>query len=158
MVPEVAGSDPVDRPIWLLFCADGLRIGAAALYSAAMTDARDTGLTLNPKYDRDGLITAVVTDDASGEVLMVAHMNAQALALTVETGLAHFWSRSRQALWKKGETSGHMLEVRDIRIDCDQDAVWVKAIPAGPTCHTGARSCFFRRIGPDGLSSADAAD
>ncbi len=158
MVPEVAGSDPVDRPIWLLFCADGLRIGAAALYSAAMTDARDTGLTLNPKYDRDGLITAVVTDDASGEVLMVAHMNAQALALTVETGLAHFWSRSRQTLWKKGETSGHMLQVRDIRIDCDQDAVWVKAVPAGPTCHTGARSCFFRRIGPDGLSSADAAD
>ncbi len=158
MVPEVAGSDPVDRPIWLLFCADGLRIGAAALYSAAMTDARDTGLTLNPKYDRDGLITAVVTDDASGEVLMVAHMNAQALALTVETGLAHFWSRSRQALWKKGETSGHMLQVRDIRIDCDQDAVWVKAVPAGPTCHTGARSCFFRRIGPDGLSSVDAAD
>ncbi len=157
MVPEVAGSDPVDRPIWLLFCADGLRIGAAALYSAAMTDARDTGLTLNPKYDRDGLITAVVTDDASGEVLMVAHMNAQALALTVETGLAHFWSRSRQALWKKGETSGHMLQVRDIRIDCDQDAVWVKAVPAGPTCHTGARSCFFRRIGPDGLSSVDAA-
>ena len=157
MVPEVAGSDPVDRPIWLLFCADGLRIGAAALYSAAMTDARDTGLTLNPKYDRDGLITAVVTDDASGEVLMVAHMNAQALALTVDTGLAHFWSRSRQALWKKGETSGHMLQVRDIRIDCDQDAVWVKAIPAGPTCHTGARSCFFRRIGPDGLSSVDAA-
>jgi phosphoribosyl-AMP cyclohydrolase len=157
VVPEVAGSDPVDRPIWLLFCADGLRIGAAALYSAAMTDARDTGLTLNPKYDRDGLITAVVTDDASGEVLMVAHMNAQALALTVETGLAHFWSRSRQALWKKGETSGHMLQVRDIRIDCDQDAVWVKAVPAGPTCHTGARSCFFRRIGPDGLSSVDAA-
>jgi len=123
-----------------------------------MTDARDTGLTLNPKYDRDGLITAVVTDDASGEVLMVAHMNAQALALTVDTGLAHFWSRSRQALWKKGETSGHMLQVRDIRIDCDQDAVWVKAVPAGPTCHTGARSCFFRRIGPDGLSSVDAAD
>ena len=123
-----------------------------------MTDARDTGLTLNPKYDRDGLITAVVTDDASREVLMVAHMNAQALALTVETGLAHFWSRSRQTLWKKGETSGHMLQVRDIRSDCDQDAVWVKAVPAGPTCHTGARSCFFRRIGPDGLSSADAAD
>ena len=122
-----------------------------------MTDARDTGLTLNPKYDRDGLITAVVTDDASGEVLMVAHMNAQALALTVDTGLAHFWSRSRQALWKKGETSGHMLQVRDIRIDCDQDAVWVKAVPAGPTCHTGARFCFFRRIGPDGLSSVDAA-
>ena len=86
---------------------------------------------------------------------MVAHMNAQALALTVETGLAHFWSRSRQSLWKKGESSGHMLVVRDIRIDCDQDAVWVLAEPAGPTCHTGARSCFFRRIGPDGLSAVD---
>ncbi|SEJ65069.1 phosphoribosyl-AMP cyclohydrolase [Sphingobium sp. AP50] len=127
-------------------------------YSARMDDARDKGLTLNPKYDRDGLITAVVTDHASGDVLMVAHMNAQALRLTVDTGLAHFWSRSRQSLWKKGETSGHMLEVRDLRIDCDQDAVWVKAVPAGPTCHTGARSCFFRRIGAEGLSSVDAAD
>jgi phosphoribosyl-AMP cyclohydrolase len=123
-----------------------------------MTDARDTGLTLNPKYDAHGLITAVVTDVASGDVLMVAHMNAQALALTVETGLAHFWSRSRQSLWKKGETSGHMLEVRDVRIDCDQDAVWVKAVPAGPTCHTGARSCFYRRVGADGLMAVDAAD
>ncbi|MEA3388537.1 MAG: phosphoribosyl-AMP cyclohydrolase [Pseudomonadota bacterium] len=123
-----------------------------------MDDARDKGLALNPKYDGDGLITAVVTDDQSGDVLMVAHMNAQALGLTIETGLAHFWSRSRQALWKKGETSGHMLEVRDLRIDCDQDAVWIKAVPAGPTCHTGARSCFFRRIGQDGLSSVDAAD
>ena len=122
-----------------------------------MTDARDQGLTLNPKFDRDGLITAVVTDDASGELLMVAHMNAQALQLTIDTGLAHFWSRSRQALWKKGETSGHMLQVRDIRIDCDQDAVWVKAVPAGPTCHTAARSCFFRRVGPEGLSRVDAA-
>ncbi|KAA9016559.1 MULTISPECIES: phosphoribosyl-AMP cyclohydrolase [Sphingobium] len=122
-----------------------------------MTDARDTGLTLNPKYDDNGLITAVVTDAAGGDLLMVAHMNAQALALTIETGLAHFWSRSRQSLWKKGETSGHMLEVRDIRIDCDQDAVWVKAVPAGPTCHTGARSCFFRRVGPDGLTPVDAA-
>ena len=123
-----------------------------------MDDARDKGLTLNPKYDRDGLITAVVTDAGSGEVLMVAHMNAEALALTVETGLAHFWSRSRQSLWKKGETSGHMLEVRDIRIDCDQDAVWVKAVPAGPTCHTGARSCFFRHVGPEGLTAVDPVE
>lgn len=120
-----------------------------------MTDARDRGLTLNPKYDDNGLITAVVTDVYSGDVLMVAHMNAQALSLTVETGFAHFWSRSRQSLWKKGESSGHMLAVRDIRIDCDQDAVWVKAVPAGPTCHTGAQSCFFRRVGPDGLSAVD---
>ncbi|WP_298395932.1 phosphoribosyl-AMP cyclohydrolase [Sphingobium sp.] len=123
-----------------------------------MDDMRDKGLTLNPKFDRDGLITAVVTDHVSGDVLMVAHMNAQALDLTIETGLAHFWSRSRQSLWKKGETSGHMLQVRDLRIDCDQDAVWVKAVPAGPTCHTGARSCFFRRVGSEGLSSVDAAD
>ncbi|WP_022682618.1 phosphoribosyl-AMP cyclohydrolase [Sphingobium bisphenolivorans] len=123
-----------------------------------MDEARDKGLTLNPKYDRDGLITAVVTNVDSGEVLMVAHMNAQALGLTIDTGFAHFWSRSRQSLWKKGESSGHMLEVRDIRIDCDQDAVWVKAVPAGPTCHTGARSCFFRRVGPDGLTLVDAAD
>lgn len=126
--------------------------------AASMDEARDKGLTLNPKYDRDGLITAVVTDVNSGELLMVAHMNAEALKLTVDTGLAHFWSRSRQSLWKKGETSGHMLQVRDIRIDCDQDAVWVKAVPAGPTCHTGARSCFFRRIGPEGLTPVDAAD
>ncbi len=123
-----------------------------------MDEARDRGLTLNPKYDDNGLITAVVTDAAGGDVLMVAHMNEEALRLTIETGLAHFWSRSRRALWKKGETSGHMLQVRDIRIDCDQDAVWVKAVPAGPTCHTGARSCFFRRVGPDGLSHVDAAD
>jgi phosphoribosyl-AMP cyclohydrolase len=122
-----------------------------------MDNARDKGLALNPKYDGNGLITAVVTDADQGDVLMVAHMNAQALALTIETGLAHFWSRSRNALWKKGETSGHMLEVRDIRIDCDQDAVWVKAVPAGPTCHTGVRSCFFRRVGPQGLSEVDAA-
>ena len=123
-----------------------------------MDEARDRGLSLNPKYDRDGLITAVVTNADGGEVLMVAHMNAQALKLTVETGLAHFWSRSRQSLWKKGETSGHMLQVRDMRIDCDQDAVWIKATPAGPACHTGARSCFFRRIERDGLSEVDAAD
>lgn len=122
-----------------------------------MDDARDRGLALNPKYDRDGLITAVVTDHASGDLLMVAHMNAQALALTIETGFAHFWSRSRQALWKKGETSGNMLEVRDLLIDCDQDALWVKAVPAGPTCHTGARSCFFRRIEGAALSPADAS-
>lgn len=124
--------------------------------ATVMSDARDTGFTLDPRYDAQGLITAVVTDDGSGEVLMLAHMNAQALQLTVETGLAHFWSRSRQALWKKGETSGNMLEVRDIRIDCDQDAVWIKAVAKGPACHTGARSCFFRRIGPDGLTPVDA--
>lgn len=116
-----------------------------------MTDARETGLALDPRYDAAGLITAVVTDAASGAVLMVAHMNAEALALTRSTGEAHFWSRSRQALWRKGETSGHVLKVRELRIDCDQDALWVIAEPAGPACHTGAASCFYRRVGPDGL-------
>lgn len=121
-----------------------------------MTDNRESGLALNPKYDRDGLLTAVVTDVASGEVLMLAHMNELALQLTRATGFAHFWSRSRQSLWKKGETSGNMLAVEDLRIDCDQDAVWIIARPVGPACHTGARSCFYRRIGADGLERLDA--
>lgn len=109
-------------------------------------DARDTGLTLDPKYDAAGLVTAVATDAATGELLMVAHMNAEALAATLESGEATFWSRSRNRLWKKGETSGHILRVVEVRIDCDQDALWLRVEPAGPACHTGARSCFFRRI------------
>ena len=109
-------------------------------------DARDTGLTLDPKYDTAGLVTAVATDAATGELLMVAHMNAEALAATLESGEATFWSRSRNRLWKKGETSGHVLRVVEVRIDCDQDALWLRVEPAGPACHTGARSCFFRRI------------
>nr|WP_317893517.1 phosphoribosyl-AMP cyclohydrolase [uncultured Sphingomonas sp.] len=109
-------------------------------------DARDTGLTLDPKYDAAGLVTAVATDAATGELLMVAHMNADALAATLASGEATFWSRSRNRLWKKGETSGHVLRVVEVRIDCDQDALWLRVEPAGPACHTGARSCFFRRI------------
>jgi phosphoribosyl-AMP cyclohydrolase len=116
-----------------------------------MTDPRDTTLVLDPKYDASGLITAVATDRATGALLMVAHMNAEALAATVSSGEAHFWSRSRAKLWKKGETSGHVLTVRDIRIDCDQDAVWLLVDPAGPACHTGAPSCFYRRIDGDRL-------
>lgn len=107
---------------------------------------RENGSRLNPKYDSNGLISAVVTDDSSGELLMVAFMNDEALHLTLESGDVHFFSRSRQSLWKKGETSGNVLKLVEIRIDCDQDAVWVKANPAGPTCHTGERSCFYRRI------------
>ena len=109
-------------------------------------DARDTGLTLDPKYDAAGLVTAVATDAATGELLMVAHMNADALAATLASGEATFWSRSRNRLWKKGGTSGHVLRVVEVRIDCDQDALWLRVEPAGPACHTGARSCFFRRI------------
>ncbi len=108
--------------------------------------SRETGIVLDPKYDRDGLVTAVVTHIETGEVLMLAHMNADALSLTLETGVAHFWSRSRSALWKKGETSGNMLAVIETRIDCDQDALWLKCQPAGPACHTGETSCFYRKI------------
>ncbi|MGD9809731.1 MAG: phosphoribosyl-AMP cyclohydrolase [Sphingobium sp.] len=120
-----------------------------------MSDERETGLRLDPKYDANGLITAVVTDVGTGAVLMLAHMNAEALAMTRETGEAHFWSRSRGRLWKKGETSGHVLSVVEMRIDCDQDAVWLVARPAGPACHTGETSCFYRRIGEAGLERID---
>ena len=116
-----------------------------------MDKDHETGTTLNPKYDSNGLITAVVTDAADGVVLMVGHMNAEALAKSRESGTVHFWSRSRQKLWQKGESSGHVLHIVEMLIDCDQDAIWVKARPDGPTCHTGARSCFYRRIGEDGL-------
>ena len=111
-----------------------------------MTDIRETGSALDPKYDAKGLVTAVVTDAESGDVLMVAHMNADALAATMASGEATFWSRSRARLWKKGETSGNILRVVEMRIDCDQDALWIKAAPAGPACHTGETSCFYRRI------------
>lgn len=120
-----------------------------------MPDPRETGLTLDPKYDAAGLVTAVATDATTGEVLMLAHMNAEALAATLASREATFWSRSRAALWKKGETSGHVLKVRDIRIDCDQDAVWLICDPAGPACHTGARGCFYRRVTDDGLEALD---
>lgn len=120
-------------------------------YIHLMPDSRETGLALDPKYDAAGLITAVATDRTTGEILMLAHMNAEALRLTVETRDAHFWSRSRGALWKKGETSGNVLHVTDIRIDCDQDAVWLIVDPVGPACHTGSRSCFYRRIEGDRL-------
>lgn len=98
-----------------------------------------------PTYDERGLVPCIVQDAVTDVVLMLAWMNAEALRLTRETGAVHFWSRSRQALWKKGETSGHTLAVAEIRIDCDLDAVLVRAQPAGPTCHTGATSCFFHR-------------
>lgn len=117
----------------------------------AMDGDRETGLTLDPKYDAAGLVTAVVQDRASGAVLMVAHMDAEALALTRSTGEAHFRSRSRGRIWRKGETSGNVLRVAELQIDCDQDAVLVIADPAGPACHTGRANCFYRRIGADGL-------
>ena len=107
----------------------------------------EEGLTLAPKFDADGLVTCVATDAASGEVLMVAHMNAEALKRTIETGEAHYYSRSRKALWRKGESSGHVQIVREMRIDCDQDAIWLKVEQhGGGACHTGRRSCFYRAV------------
>ena len=98
------------------------------------------------KFDQSGLITAVVQDKQSRDILMVAMMDAQAYTLTLKTGLAHFWSRSRQQLWLKGETSGNVLDVREMWLDCDGDAVLLEVEPRGPACHTGAKSCFFNRV------------
>ena len=112
---------------------------------------RETGSTFLPKFDANGLLSAVAVDAASGEVLMVAFMDAEALAKTRETGLAHFHSRSRGRLWLKGETSGHTLQVAEIRVDCDQDALVLLVRPAGPACHTGATSCFYRKLDGAGL-------
>ena len=120
----------------------------------------EEGGAFTPRFGADGLITAVVTDAGDGALLMVAHMNAQALALTMETGIAHYWSRSRNELWKKGETSGNFQRVEELRTDCDQDAVWLKVSVAGDgaTCHTGRRSCFYRIVETDGLSARLAKD
>jgi phosphoribosyl-AMP cyclohydrolase len=107
----------------------------------------EEGLALTPKFDADGLVTCVVTDAPSGDVLMVAHMNAEALRRTIETGEAWYFSRSRRALWKKGESSGHIQRVLEMRVDCDQDAVWIKVEQHGAgACHTGRRSCFYRAV------------
>ncbi|MDI6026208.1 phosphoribosyl-AMP cyclohydrolase [Corticibacterium sp. UT-5YL-CI-8] len=123
---------------------------AAIAFDKSSTDKKqlEEGTSFTPRFDAGGLVTAVVTDTADGMLLMVAHMNAEALALTLETGIAHYWSRSRNALWKKGETSGNLQTVVEIRTDCDQDAVWLRVQVAGhdATCHTGRRSCFYRKI------------
>ena len=103
-----------------------------------------------PRFDSSGLVTAVAVDRTSGRLLMLAHMNAEAIARTQETGLAHFWSRSRGRLWMKGESSGHVLRVAEIRVDCDQDALELRVDAAGPACHTMAPSCFYRRLTEDG--------
>ncbi len=109
-----------------------------------MSDA-DTEWWREVRFDRDGLIPAVVQERGSGRVLMVACMNRESLALTIKTGFTHFWSRSRRALWKKGETSGHTQRVVALRVDCDGDALLVEVEQEGPACHTGEGSCFFRR-------------
>ena len=115
-----------------------------------MDQNRDTADRFLPRFDAAGLLTAIVVDAATRKLLMVAHMNDVAIERTRATGQAHFWSRSREALWRKGETSGNGLEVVEMRVDCDQDALLLVVRPAGPACHTGRRSCFYRRVENDG--------
>jgi phosphoribosyl-AMP cyclohydrolase len=112
---------------------------------------REEGLSFSPKFDASGLVTCVATDAASGEVLMVAHMNEEALRKTIASGEAWYFSRSRNALWRKGETSGQTQRVVEMRMDCDQDAVWIRVEQVGAACHTGRKSCFYRKVeGTDG--------
>ena len=117
------------------------------------TSEVETGTIFSPKFDKDGLLPAIATDAKSGDVLMLAYMNEQALALTIETGIAHYWSRSRNQLWKKGETSGNMQRIVELRTDCDQDAIWMRVEQqglgtkdGGAACHVGYKSCFFRAV------------
>lgn len=120
----------------------------------------ERGQRLTPKFDAAGLVAAIAVDADSGEVLMLAWMNAEALALTLQTGEAHYFSRARQALWKKGETSGQIQKVAEVRVDCDQDAVLLKVRPQGDggACHVGYRSCFYRVVEDGALAVApDAA-
>jgi phosphoribosyl-AMP cyclohydrolase len=116
----------------------------------------ESGLDFQPKFDADGLIPAIVTDAGSGEVLMFAFMNAEALGLSIETGIVHFWSRSRAALWKKGGESGNVFKIVEMRADCDQDVVWLRVTVEGDghACHTGRRSCFYRLVPVPGQPGA----
>ena len=113
---------------------------------SASSDDREEGLSLQPRFDASGLLTCVATDVATGELLMVAHMNEEALRRTIESGEAWYFSRSRKALWRKGETSGHTQRVVEMRTDCDQDAIWIRVEQTGAACHTGRKSCFYRKV------------
>ena len=106
----------------------------------------EEGLAFQPKFDGAGLVTCVATDAGTGEVLMVAHMNDEAVRNTIASGEAWYYSRSRKSLWRKGETSGHVQRVVEMRLDCDQDAIWIRVEQSGAACHTGRRSCFYRKV------------
>lgn len=131
--------------------------------ASAAKQTLEEGGVFSPRFDRDGLIVCVTRDAASGEVLMLAYMNEQALRLTLETGFVHYWSRSRGRLWRKGDTSGQTQKLLEMRVDCDQDALLLIVEPGGDggACHTGRRSCFYRRVsgppGADSLVFVDAA-
>lgn len=111
----------------------------------------EEGAAFAPKFDADGLIVCIATEIHSGDILMVAYMNEESLALTIETGIAHYWSRSRKILWRKGDTSGQVQKVMEMRTDCDQDAIQIRVEAGGDgnACHTGRRSCFYRRVESD---------
>jgi len=106
----------------------------------------EEGLNFRPKFDASGLVTCVATDAATSDVLMVAHMNEEALRKTIASGEAWYYSRSRKSLWRKGETSGHVQRVVEMRTDCDQDAIWIRVEQSGAACHTGRHSCFYRKV------------
>ena len=106
----------------------------------------EEGLGFRPKFDAAGLVTCVTTEAGTGEVLMIAHMNEEALRKTIASGEAWYYSRSRKSLWRKGETSGHVQRVVEMRTDCDQDAIWIRVEQSGGACHTGRRSCFYRKV------------
>ena len=108
----------------------------------------DSSAVFTPRFNDSGLITAIAVDAVDNQILMIAYMNAQSLALSLETGIAHYWSRSRASLWKKGETSGNVQEIIEIQTDCDQDAILlkVKTRASGANCHTGRKSCFYRKV------------
>jgi phosphoribosyl-AMP cyclohydrolase len=146
-----------------LCCAHALHDDGERQESFLSSSAHDIeeGLAFTPKFDADGLITAVVTDAKSGDVLMIAHMNQEALRRTIANGEAWYFSRSRKTLWKKGETSGHVQRVVELRVDCDQDALWLKVDQQGPgACHTGRRSCFYRTVslGESGAATLEFRD
>jgi len=128
------------------------------LFASPSQDKRilETGAAFTPRFDDKGLLPAIATDAQTGDVLMMAWMNEQALALSIETGIAHYWSRSRNQLWKKGETSGNTQKIIEMRTDCDQDVIWMKVEPQGigAACHVGYKSCFFRVLSTPPLATS----
>ena len=133
---------------------------STSAHSHDLAHDREEGLEFQPKFDASGLVTCVATDAANGDVLMVAHMNDEALRKTIASGEAWYFSRSRNALWRKGESSGHTQRVIEMRLDCDQDAIWIRVEQIGAACHTGRKSCFYRAVtstdGETRLSFVDA--
>jgi phosphoribosyl-AMP cyclohydrolase len=132
----------------------GMTSGSSMQFPTAASKLElEEGTIFTPRFDPTGLIVCVTTDTHTGAVLMVAYMNEEALRLTIESGVAHYWSRSRQALWRKGDTSGQVQTVTEVRTDCDQDAILLKVIVGGDgnSCHTGRKSCFYRRVNAAGV-------